>query len=275
MGRVEDKVALVTGAAHGQGRSHALRLAEEGADIIALDLCRPFDSVPYPMGTAAELAETAALVEKLGRRVVTAEVDVRDYDPLAAAIQAGVDELGRLDIVSPSAGIINYAPVEQLSDAMWDEVVDVNLKGVWHTCKAAIPHLRAGGRGGAIILTSSVAGLQGWENQSHYVASKHGVVGLMRAMAKELAKDSIRVNTVHPTSVNTDMLLNDFTYKLFRPELDAPTLDDALPLFHTINALPTPWVEPQDISNAVLFLASDEARFITGATLTVDAGATL
>jgi (+)-trans-carveol dehydrogenase len=275
MGRVEGKVAFITGAGHGQGRSHAVRLAQEGADIIAVDLCAPVDTVPYRMSTDADLEETARMVKATGQRIVASRTDVRDFDALKQALDDGVAQLGRLDIVAANAGIVSYGPAAELAERSWQDVIDVNLTGVWHTCKAAIPHLIEGGRGGAMILTSSVAGLKGWENQAHYVSAKHAVVGLMRTLAKELAPHSIRVNTVHPTAVNTDMLLNDFTYKLFRPELEAPTLDDAKKLFFELNALPIPWVETVDISNAILFLASDEARYITGVMLPVDAGCTL
>jgi (+)-trans-carveol dehydrogenase len=275
MGRVEGKVAFITGAGHGQGRSHAVRLAQEGADIIAIDLCAPVDTVPYRMSTDADLEETARMVKATGQRIVASRTDVRDFDALKQALDDGVAQLGRLDIVAANAGIVSYGPAAELAERSWQDVIDVNLTGVWHTCKAAIPHLIEGGRGGAMILTSSVAGLKGWENQAHYVSAKHAVVGLMRTLAKELAPHSIRVNTVHPTAVNTDMLLNDYTYKLFRPELEGPTLDDAKKLFFELNALPIPWVETVDISNAVLFLASDEARYITGAMLPVDAGCTL
>jgi (+)-trans-carveol dehydrogenase len=275
MGRVEGKVAFITGAGHGQGRSHAVRLAEEGADIIAVDLCAPVETVPYPMSTATDLEETARMVKETGQRIVASRTDVRDFDALKQALDDGVAQLGRLDIVAASAGIVSYGPAAELTERSWQDVIDVNLTGVWHTCKAAIPYLIEGGRGGAMILTSSVAGLKGWENQAHYVSAKHAVVGLMRTLAKELAPHRIRVNTVHPTSVNTDMLLNDYTYKLFRPELEAPTLDDAKELFFGLNSLPIPWVEAVDISNALLFLASDEARYITGVMLPVDAGCTL
>jgi SDR family mycofactocin-dependent oxidoreductase len=272
MGRVQGRVAFITGAGHGQGRSHAVRLAEEGADIIAVDLCEPLDTVPYRMSTAADLDETVRLVEKTGQRIVATHTDVRDFDALKQALDEAVAQFGRLDIVAASAGVVSYGPAAELTERSWQDIIDVNLTGVWHTCKAAIPHLIEGGRGGAMVLTSSVAGLKGWENQAHYVSAKHAVVGLMRTLARELAPQSIRVNTVHPTSVNTDMLLNDFTYKLFRPEIDKPTLADAKELFYGLNALPVPWVEAVDISNALLFLASDEARYITGVTLPVDAG---
>jgi NAD(P)-dependent dehydrogenase (short-subunit alcohol dehydrogenase family) len=203
-----------------------VRLAEEGADIIAVDLCAPVETVPYRMSTEADLEETAHMVKAAGQRIVASRTDVRDFDALKQALDDGVAQLGRLDIVAASAGILSYGSAAELAERSWQDVIDVNLTGVWHTCKAAIPHLIQGGRGGAMIITSSVAGLKGFQNQAHYVSAKHAVVGLMRALAQELAPHSIRVNTVHPTAVNTDMLLNDTTYKVFRPELDAPTLDD-------------------------------------------------
>jgi (+)-trans-carveol dehydrogenase len=271
-GRVEGKVAFITGAARGQGRSHAVRLAQEGADIIAVDLCAQVDSVPYPMSTPEDLAQTVKEVEALDRRIVATQADVRDYAGLKKALDEGVAQLGRLDIVSANAGIVSYGRADELPEQSWQDVIDTNLTGVWHAAKAAIPHLRAGGRGGSIILTSSTAGLKGYQNLAHYVSAKHGVVGLMRTLALELAPDMIRVNSVHPTSVDTDMIQNDATYRLFRPDLENPGRQDMAEAGTGINALPIPWVEPVDISNAVLFLASDEARYITGVTLPVDAG---
>jgi SDR family mycofactocin-dependent oxidoreductase len=273
MGRVEGKVAFVTGAARGQGRSHALRLASEGADIIALDACEPQYAQPYAGATEADLVETARLVEDLDRRIVTAKADVRDFDQVQKALDDGVTQLGRLDIVCANAGIAGATHVShEIPDDEWTDMLQVNLVGVWRTCKAAIPHLKAGGRGGSMILTSSTAGLIAYQNVSHYVAAKHGLVGLARTLALELAHDMIRVNTVHPTNVNTDMLMHDSMYKLFRPDLENPTREDFATSAIAMNALPIPWVEPIDISNAVLFLASDEARYITGAALPVDAG---
>jgi (+)-trans-carveol dehydrogenase len=271
-GRVAGKVAFITGAARGQGRSHAIRLAQEGADIIAVDICRQVDSVPYPMATPEDLAETVRQVEALDRRIIASQADVRDYDALSAAVDAGVAELGRLDIVSANAGISSVGRADELPEQTWRDMIDTNLTGVWHAAKAAIPHLKAGGRGGAIILTSSAAGLMAMENIAHYVAAKHGVVGLMRTLALELAPLGIRVNSLHPTTVNTDMIQNAATYALFRPDLENPTVEDATDTFLMLNALPVRWVEPIDISNAVLFLASDEARYITGVTLPIDAG---
>ena len=273
-GRVEGKVAFITGAARGQGRSHALRLAEEGADIIAVDLCEEIESVPYSLATPADLEQTVKEVEALDRRIVAIQADVRDMAALQAAVDSGVAELGRLDIVCANAGIFSFTTGgAELSELMWKEMIDVNLTGVWHTAKAAAPHLIAAG-GGSIVMTSSTAGLKGFQNFAHYVAAKHGVVGLMRTFALELGPHMIRVNTVHPTNVDTPMVQNPSTYALFRPDLENPRREDAEEAFAGINMLPIPWVQPRDISNAVLFLASDEARYITGVTLSVDAGST-
>jgi (+)-trans-carveol dehydrogenase len=271
-GRVAGKVAFITGAARGQGRSHAIRLAQEGADIIAVDLCEQVASVPYAMATPEDLAETVKQVEALDRRIVATRADVRDYGALKAALDDGVAQLGRLDIVSANAGISSVGRADELSEATWQDMIDTNLTGVWHAAKAAIPHLIEGGRGGAIILTSSAAGLMAMENIAHYVSAKHGVVGLMKTLALELAPHMIRVNSLHPTTVNTPMIQNDPTYRLFRPDLENPTVADAAESFLTLNALPIKWVEPVDISNALLFLASDEARYITGVPLPIDAG---
>lgn len=272
MGRVEGKVAFITGAARGQGRSHAVRLAEEGADIIAVDICDQVGSVQYPMATPDDLAKTVDAVEALDRRIVARQADVRSYDAVKSALEAGVAELGRVDIVSANAGISSFAPVEEMDESTWRDMIDINLTGVWNTCKAAIPHLRAAG-GGAIIITSSVAGLKGMANIGHYASAKHGVVGLMRTLARELAPDMIRVNSVHPTTVDTDMIQNEPTYNLFAPDLENPTQEQMKERFQAINVLPIPWVEARDISNAVLWLASDEARYVTGVTLPIDAGA--
>jgi SDR family mycofactocin-dependent oxidoreductase len=275
MGRVEGKVAFITGAARGQGRSHAIRLAQEGADIIAVDLAAQVDSVPFPMATPDDLAQTAKEVEALDRRIVTIQADVRDYGALKAALDEGVAQLGRLDIVSANAGILSFGRLDVLPEQTWQDVIDTNLTGAWHAAKAAIPHLKAGGRGGSIILTSSVAGLTANENIGHYVAAKHGLVGLMRTLALELAPDMIRVNSVHPGSVDTDMVHNSALYALFTPDLpEAERTKEEVAARHvSTNALPIPWVEPVDISNAVLWLASDESRYVTGVTLPIDAGA--
>ena len=271
-GRVEGKVAFITGAARGQGRSHAIRLAQEGADIIAVDLCDQVASVPYPMATPEDLAETVKEVEALDRRIVATQADVRDYGALKAALDDGVAQLGRLDIVSANAGIASYGLAAELEETTWQDMIDTNLTGVWHAAKAAIPHLIEQGTGGSIVLTSSTAGLKAIPNLAHYVSAKHGVVGLMRTLALELAPHSIRVNSVHPTGVNTPMVQNEASMQLFLPDVQNPTVEQYAEVMGSLNALPIPWVEPRDISNAVLFLASDEARYITGVTLPVDAG---
>lgn len=272
MGRVDGKIALVTGAARGQGRSHATRLAEEGADIIAVDICAQIEGVQYEMPSPSDLKETVRLVEALGRRVVAAEVDVRDFSALERAAAAGVTELGQLDIVIANAGITTYGLLSEMSDEHWQTTIDVNLTGVWHTVKAALPHLKDGS---SIVITSSTAGLKGFQHIGHYSASKHGLVGLMRSLAHELGERRIRVNTVHPTQVNTEMLLNEAAYRMFRPDLPDPGPDDIAPISQMMMVIPIPWVEPIDISNAALFLASDEARYITGVALPVDAGAAI
>ena len=276
-GRVEGKVAFVTGAARGQGRSHAVRLAEEGADIIAIDVCKPISSSSViPPSTSDDLAETADLVKAQNRRVVTAQVDVRDYDGLKAAVDSGVEQLGRLDIIVANAGIGNGGEtLDKTSESDWQDMIDVNLSGVWKTVKAGVPHLLSGGRGGSVVLTSSVGGLKAYPHTGHYIAAKHGVVGLMRTFAVELGQHSIRVNSVHPTNVNTPMFMNEGTMRLFRPDLENPGREDMAVVAKMMHVLPVGWVEPVDISNAVLFLASDEARYVTGLPVTVDAGSML
>jgi len=276
-GRVEGKVAFITGAARGQGRSHAVRLAQEGADIIAVDICQEVSSnSQIPPSTPDDLVETADLIKNLNRRVVTAEVDVRDYDAVKAAVDSGVEQLGRLDIVCANAGIGNGGQtLDKTREDDWQAMIDVNLSGVWKTVKAAVPHLISQGDGGSVILTSSVGGLKAYPHTGHYIAAKHGVVGLMRSFAVELGRHFIRVNSVHPTNVNTPMFMNQGTMKLFRPDLPNPGPDDLKVAAQFMHVLPVGWVEPVDISNAVLFLASDESRYVTGLPLTVDAGSML
>ncbi len=275
-GRVEGKVAFITGAARSQGRSHALRLALEGADVIAVDLCGPVDTIDmYPPATEDDLAETVRQVEALDRRIVATKADVRDAEALRSALDEGVAQLGRLDVVLANAGVFEISPALEITDRAWQDMIDVNLTGVWNTCKVALPHLVDGGRGGAIVLTSSTAGLKGTPNTIHYTAAKHGVVGIMRTLANEFAQHSIRVNSVHPTGVDTVMIQNPKTWGLFDPEEPNPSRESAEPVFRSTNALPVPWVDPVDISNAILFLVSDEARYVTGVTLPVDAGYTV
>jgi (+)-trans-carveol dehydrogenase len=271
-GRVAGTVALVTGAARGQGRSHAVRLAEEGADLVLVDICADLPDVPYPLGTQAELEETVAAVEAVGGRAVAHVADVRDGAAVRRAVDAGVRELGRLDIVCANAGVNAPGPAHQLTEEAWRCVVDVDLSGTWRTVAASVPHLRAGGRGGSVILTSSAAGLKGYANIAHYTAAKHGVNGLMKTLAQELAPDRIRVNSVNPTQVDTPMIMNDPMYALFCPDVEHPGREDFAPVSQAMNALPVPWVEASDVSDAVVFLASPESRYITGVALPVDAG---
>jgi (+)-trans-carveol dehydrogenase len=276
-GRVEGKVAFITGAARGQGRSHAVKLAQEGADIIAIDICKPIrpDASIAP-AKPDDLAETANLVKALGRRIVTAEVDVRDYDALKTEVDAGVEQLGRLDIIVANAGIGNGgATLDRTAESDWQEMIDINLSGVWKSVKAGVPHILSGEQGGSIILTSSVGGLKSHAHMGPYIAAKHGVVGLMRSFAVELGQHFVRVNSVHPTNVNSPMFMHEATMKMFRPDLENPGPEDLRVAAQTMHVLPVGWVEPEDISNAVLFLASDESRYVTGLPLTVDAGSML
>ena len=274
MGKLDGKVALVTGAARGQGRSHAVALAEAGADVIAIDICAPIDTIEYRAATVADLDETVAEVEKTDRRIVARQADVRDLAGLQAAVADGVSELGRLDVVVANAGIFSSAPVHELTEEQWNTMLDINLTGVWKTVKATVPTLIEQDQGGSIILISSSGGIQGFPNFAHYVSAKHGVTGLARTMSNELGPLNIRTNSIHPTSVLTDMIDHVGMYRLFRPDLDTPTHDDfRQALEGGMNVMPTPWVEARDISNAVVWLASDDSRYVTGVALPVDAGA--
>jgi SDR family mycofactocin-dependent oxidoreductase len=273
MGRVEGKVAFITGAARGQGRSHAVRLAQEGADIIAVDICHGFDTVPYDGATEADLAETVKMVESLDRRIVARQADVRDLASLRASVDAGLSEFGHIDIVIANAGIASFGPALDLTEEMWQDMIDINLTGLWKTVKAAAPSMVERGQGGSIILTSSVAGIIAFPALAHYTAAKHGVVGLMRALAIELAPASIRVNSINPTTVDTPMIANPAGYSLFMGGLPDVTREQAAVGMKAINALPIPWVEAVDVSNAVLYLASEESRYVTGTTMVIDAGA--
>jgi SDR family mycofactocin-dependent oxidoreductase len=267
-GRVQGKVAFITGAARGQGRSHAIRLAQEGADIIAVDICAQIDTVSYPMATADDLAETVKEVEALDRRIYAQQADVRDRRALRAAFDAGVAQIGPVDIVLANAGIAPLSMHPRPEE--WQDVIDVNLTGVYNTVEIAKPSLIERGVGGAIVLTSSTAGINGIGGPTRgglgYTAAKHGVVGLMRSYANYLAQYNIRVNTVHPTGVNTPMVVNDVMQEFLQAD---PTMGQAM-----MNALPVDLVQPVDISNAILFLVSDDGRYVTGVTLPVDAGFT-
>jgi SDR family mycofactocin-dependent oxidoreductase len=266
--RLAGKVAFITGAARGQGRAHAVRLASEGADVIVVDACTDVAAVTYPLARRADLDETAALVEKQGQRVVAAVADVRDFDGLSAALRAGVGELGRLDIVVANAGVLTSGRFWELTAEQWRDTLDVNLTGVFHTLKAATPILIEQGEGGSIIAVSSTAGLRGLPFVGAYAASKHGVVGLVRTLANEVAEYKIRVNSIHPTGVMTGMAAEELQGLI---EQKAATLG---PIFMNAIADP-PMMQPEDVTGAVAWLASDDAKYVTGAQIPVDMGTLL
>ncbi|NKR46120.1 mycofactocin-coupled SDR family oxidoreductase [Rhodococcus hoagii] len=271
-GRLEGKVALITGAARGMGRAQAVRFAQEGADIIAVDVCAPVEHSTTPGASPEDLAETVRQVESLGRKICAFEADVRDQQALTSAVDAGVEALGRLDVLCATAGISSSGAAVEMGAERWQTMLDVNLTGVWRTCKAGIPHIVDGGRGGSIILISSIAGLRGLVSVGHYTAAKHGVVGLMKSLANELAPHSVRVNTIHPANTRTTMIQNESTMRTFCPGVDEPTQEQFEAGTQSMHLLPAAMIEPEDIANASLFLASDESRYITGVTLPVDAG---
>ncbi|CAM2998304.1 mycofactocin-coupled SDR family oxidoreductase [Prescottella defluvii] len=265
MTRMTGKTVLITGAGKGMGRVHAVRLAEEGADIVALDL--------PGRESEADLAETARLVEQQGRRVVTGTADIRDFDAVAAAVQAGVRELGPLDTVVANAGISdNPGPSWEIDDAIWNRSIDVNVTGTWHTVKAGVAEMNPAG--GSVVIVSSTAAIKAVPGASHYSAAKHAITGLAKTLANELGGRAIRVNTVHPGAVATPMTLNPTTFARLRPDLENPTEADAAEVLAQRMLLPVPWVESIDVSNAVLFLASDESRYVTGLQMVIDAGQT-
>jgi SDR family mycofactocin-dependent oxidoreductase len=276
MGRVENKVVVITGAARGQGRSHAVRLAEEGADIIALDLCEDIEVVGYPMATIEDLEETARLVEKAGRRVFTRKVDVRDRAALQAAIGEGVAELGKLDVVIANAGISPLGADRPIT--AFTDTIDINLCGVTNTVHAALPHL---GHGASIIIIGSAVGLIPGHGDpgpmgpggAGYSVAKQTLVLYVNSLALQLASSGRRINAVHPTNCNTHMIQNETVYKIFRPDLESPTRAEGELGFYEFQAMPIPYVEPIDVSHAVTYLASDESRYVTGLQLKVDAGA--
>lgn len=273
MGRAESKVAFISGVARGQGRSHAVRLAEEGADIIGFDVCANNDAVEYPLATLEDLEETTELIGKFGRKAFLRVADVRDYDAVKQVVDEGVAELGRLDIVLANAGVLPITGEQRRRRNAYLAGIDIMLNGVFNTVDVAIPHLRAGGRGGSVVITSSTMGLvggsaDGTPGAMGYVASKHGVIGLMRAWANVLAPESIRVNTIHPTGVNSPMIVNEAFGRFVQEQ---PTIAENLQ-----NPLPVPngLLEPEDVTNSIMHLVSDSGRFITGSTFAVDAGFT-
>jgi len=275
-GRLEGKVAFITGAARGQGRAHAVRMAEEGADIIAIDICRQIESNPYPLSTPEDLAETEQQVKALGRRIVAQQADVRERHELRAAIAEGVRQFGRLDIVVANAGILPMHP-EKWDAADFVDAVDVDLLGVMNAIAAALPHLPDGA---SIVVTGSTAAMmeytvQGDPGGSGYGWAKKTLVPYTEQMALHLSGRSIRVNCIHPTNCNTALLHNELIYKMHRPDLENPTREEVEPVFQNFQAMPVPYVQPTDIANLAVFLASDEARYITGQQIRVDAGSML
>lgn len=270
--RLDGRVALITGAARGQGRSHALRLAALGADLVLVDVCADLPRIPYDQPTRAELDDTARAAREAGAEVRTVVADVRDAGAMAEAALTAVRELGGIDVVVANAGVIQLKPATEITSLDWAEIVGINLTGVWNTVGPAIAPMIDQGRGGVIVITSSAAGVKGPPHMAHYAASKSGVIGLMRSLASELGPHGIRVNCLAPTTVDTAMVHWPEAYAMFRPDLDAPGRDDVVDVFAGLNVLPVPWIEPRDVTDALAFLVSDRARYITGTVLPVDAG---
>jgi SDR family mycofactocin-dependent oxidoreductase len=274
MGLVDGKVALVTGAGRGQGRSHAVRLASEGADVIAVDIgAGRVDTISYELASEADLDATVKEIEGMGRRAVKAVADVRSLSELQRAVDLGLSELGHIDIVCANAGIGSWAVSWEMTEQQWQDMIDINLTGVFNAARAALPSMVERGEGGSLVLTSSTAGLRAYANTAHYTAAKHGVIGLMKVLAQEAGPHRIRVNAVCPTTVRTPLVINDSTFELFAPHLESPTEDDVREPFESLNILPgVAWIEPEDVSDAVVFLCSDAAKYITGVALPIDAG---
>jgi len=273
MTRLSDKVALISGVARGQGRAHALRLVSEGVAIIGFDGLCTYDTVPYKQATLEDLDETVRLVEQAGGRIVAGRADVRNREEIHKVVAEGLAEFGGIDIVVANAGIgINSRPFWEISQEEWDDVIGVCLTGVWHTVSAAAPAMIEAGKGGSVIITSSAAAIKAASQLSPYIAAKTGVIGMMRSMANDLAPHRIRINCVAPTAVPTDFVLNERLYQIFCPDKENPTLEDAKVILRRFHPLGEPWIETQDISAAVAYLASDEARFISGIVLPVDLG---
>lgn len=275
MGRVSGKVALVTGAARGQGRSHAIELAKEGAAIVATDVgVGTLPGVEYPVATSEELEETARLVRELGGRIIIAEADTRDADAVQAVVDAGIAEFGYIDVVVANAGVFTWGPAAELSWSDWHTVVDINLNGTWNTVRAVLPSMIARGKGGSIMMTASQIATRGQSNAVAYAASKAGIVGMMRALAAELAQHNIRVNTIHPSTVYSPMILNEPVYKVFRPDLENPGVEEMEAELRPFHMLPVAALDAIDISHAVVYLASDESRYVTSLRFAIDAGST-
>jgi len=274
-GRLDGQVVFITGAARGQGRADAVLLASEGASVIGVDVVEQVATIPYPTATGADMDETVRLVEAAGGSMAAFEADVRDLTALTHAVESGVAQFGRLDAVVANAGVCSTCPTLELSEESWSTVIDINLTGVWKTLKASVPAILESGRGGSVVIISSLAAMKASESTAHYTASKTGQVGLMRVLAKELAPQKVRVNSIHPTTVMTEMVLNDSIYRLFRPDLESPTREDFEEASRDINALPVAGIDSIDVANAVLYLIADSGRYVTGSTMVVDAGGSL
>jgi SDR family mycofactocin-dependent oxidoreductase len=270
-GRVAGKTALITGVARGQGRSHAVALAREGADIFGVDMCAPVESVAYALSTAEDLAETARLVAHTGRRIETYIGDVRSSADMRAATEQAASTFGKIDIVVANAGIWTPGSVWEMDDQTWQDMIDINLTGVFNTVRFAIPQMIER-KSGSLVLISSTCGVKALGWMPHYNAAKHGVMGLTRSLALDLGPYFVRANAILPSTVNTPMIMNEPSYKIYRPDLENPTREEAMSGFYAHNAMPVPYVEPEDVSEAVLFLASDASRYITGIGLPVDLG---
>ncbi len=266
------KTAVITGGARGQGRSHALALAREGADIALFDVTADIGTVPYALGTKDDLAETQAMVHDLDRRCETVAVDVRDGQAMTAAVDHVVAELGRVDILCANAGVLSWSPVEEMSDQMWRDMIDINLTGVFNAFRAVAPHMRAQGYG-RVVATASMAGRGGFPQLAHYTAAKWGVIGLTKTFALEMAQLNITANVVAPTNVKSDMILNDAARRFFVPDAEVPTDADVAAVMAARTDMGIPWLEPADVSGAILYLVSDAARYITGEVIHIGAGA--
>jgi (+)-trans-carveol dehydrogenase/(-)-trans-carveol dehydrogenase len=271
-GRLDGRTALVTGAARGQGRSHALRLAELGADLVLVDVCDDLPRIPYGQPDRAQLDDTARVAREAGAEVRTIVADVRDAGAMADAALLAVNELGGIDIVVANAGVIQLKPATEIAPEDWADIIGINLTGTWNTVAPTIAPMIDQDRGGSIIITSSAAGLKGPAHMAHYAASKSGVIGMMRSLSAELGPHGIRVNCIAPTTVDTEMVHWPEAYALFRPDLDSPGRDDVVEVFASLNVLPVPWIQPSDVTEVVAFLAGDRSRYITGTVVPVDAG---
>jgi len=271
MGKLEGKTAFITGAARGQGRAHALALAAEGADVFAVDVCADIETVPYALGTKHELDETGRLVRELGRRCESAVVDVRDAPAVDAAVAATIDVFGKVDICVANAAVCAFGKTWELSDEMWNAVIDTNLSGVFKTLRAVTPHMVERGRG-RIVAISSGAGRTGVPNLSHYVSSKWGVIGLVKSLALEVAMHGVTVNAICPATVDTPMVHNEAFYGLFAPDVQRPERAGVKDRYAAMNPMSVPWMDATDISHALLYLVSDEARYVSGSALEVSAG---